>query len=172
MLMKKNFVLAMATVASLVLFTDCSSSSRNVRQEVFGNHDGKDVFLLTLTNMNGNVIKLTNYGAKINWIEVPDRNGERKNITFGYDTFDATLNGDMSFGSTVGRYANRIAGGKFTLDGVEYILPRNDGPNTLHGGPKGWHSVVWNTEIVKGSEYPAVKFTYRSPIGDGISRKC
>lgn len=163
MMMKRNFLLAAVMVASLVLFTDCSSSSKNVRQELFGNHEGKDVFLLTLTNSKGNVIKLTNYGAKINWIEVPDRKGEKENITFGYDTFEATLNGDMSFGSTVGRYANRIAGGKFTLDGVEYTLPRNNGPNTLHGGPKGWHSVVWNTEIVKGSEYPAVKFTYRSP---------
>ena len=151
MMMKRNFLLAAVMVASLVLFTDCSSSSKNVRQELFGNHEGKDVFLLTLTNSKGNVIKLTNYGAKINWIEVPDRKGERENITFGYDTFEATLNGDMSFGSTVGRYANRIAGGKFTLDGVEYTLPQNNGPNTLHGGPKGWHSVVWNTEIVKGS---------------------
>ncbi len=161
--MKRNFLLTMLALVSLAFFTGCGSSSKNVRQEVFGNHEGKEVFLLTLTNRNGNVIKLTNYGAKINWIEVPDRKGKRENITFGYDTFEGTLNGDMSFGSTVGRYANRIAGGKFTLDGVEYVLPQNNGPNTLHGGPKGWHSVVWNTEILKGNEYPAVKFTYRSP---------
>ncbi len=80
---------------------------------MFGNHQGKDVYLITLTNKEGNVIRLTNYGAKINWIEVPDRKGKKDNITFGYDTFEETLAGDMSFGSTVGRYANRIAGGKF-----------------------------------------------------------
>ena len=73
------------------------------------------------------------------------------------------IKGDMSIGSTVGRYANRIAKGKFTLDGVEYTLPLNNGPNTLHGGPAGWHSVVWNADILKDSKSPAVKFTYLSP---------
>jgi aldose 1-epimerase len=161
--MKRNLLLMLALVVSLALFTDCSKSKKNVRQEVFGNHQGKEVYLLTLTNRNGNVLRLTNYGAKINWIEVPDRKGQKANITFGYDTFDETLAGDMSFGSTVGRYANRIANGKFTIDGVEYNLPRNNGPNTLHGGPGGWHSVVWDTEVLRNTDFPAVKFTYNSP---------
>jgi aldose 1-epimerase len=134
-----------------------------VRKEVFGTHQGKYVYLFTLTNKQGNVLRLTNYGAKINWIEVPDKNGKKDNITFGYDTFEGTLAGDMSFGSIVGRYANRIAHGKFTLDGVEYSLPLNNGPNTLHGGPQGWHSVVWYAELLKESKVPAVKFTYHSP---------
>ena len=69
----------------------------------------------------------------------------------------------MSYGSLVGRYANRIANAKFSLDGVEYTLPVNNGPNTLHGGPGGWHSVVWDAEIVKESEYPSIKLTYISP---------
>jgi aldose 1-epimerase len=69
----------------------------------------------------------------------------------------------MSFGSIVGRYANRIANSKFTLDSVEYTLPTNNGPNTLHGGPGGWHSVVWDSEVLKNSEAPAVKLTYHSP---------
>jgi aldose 1-epimerase len=151
-------------IVTCALFTDCGRSKKEiVRKEVFGNHQGKEVYLLTLTNKQGNVIRLTNYGAKINWIEVPDKTGKKDNITFGYDTFEQTVAGDMSFGSTVGRYANRIAGGKFTLDGVEYTLPRNNGPNTLHGGPHGWHSVVWNTEILKDSKAPSVKFTYHSP---------
>jgi len=162
--MKRNLILLMAMPLTIALFTDCSNpAKKNVRQEVFGNHQGKDVYLITLTNKEGNVIRLTNYGAKINWIEVPDIKGKKDNITFGYDTFEETLAGDMSFGSTVGRYANRIAGGKFTIDGVEYTLPVNNGPNTLHGGPQGWHSVVWNAEIIKNSESPAVKFTYHSP---------
>ena len=133
-----------------------------IRKEDFGTYGGKEVYLITLMNQAGNVIRLTNYGAKITWIEVPDKNGKKENITFGYDTFDAMIHGDMSFGSIVGRFANRIAKGKFTLDGVPYTLPVNNGPNTLHGGPAGWHSIVWNAEIIKDSEAPSVKFTYES----------
>lgn len=164
--MKRYSLLFTSLAVAVIFLAGCGQSgksSKMVRQELFGNFEGKDVYLLTLTNKAGNVIRLTNYGAKINWIEVPDNKGKKDNITFGYDTFNETVAGDMSFGSTVGRYANRIAKGKFMLDGVEYSLPLNDGPNTLHGGPKGWHSVVWNTEIVKDSKAPSVKFTYHSP---------
>lgn len=143
----------------------CNQFNRNkemVRKELFGKYDGKEVWLLTLTNRSGNVIRLTNFGAKINWIEVPDKNGRKDNVTFGYDTFEQTRDGDISFGSVVGRYANRIANGKFPIDGVEYHTPLNNGPNTLHGGPKGWHSVVWDTEVLK-EDTPKVKFTYISP---------
>ncbi|MGC1391576.1 MAG: aldose epimerase family protein [Bacteroidales bacterium] len=162
--MKKNLFLSLTLVS--VIFTSCNQSAKNiemVKKDVFGTHNGKEVYLFTLTNKAGNVIRITNFGAKINWIEVPDKNGKKDNITFGYDTFDETLKGDMSFGSVVGRYANRIAKGKFILDGVEYKTPLNNGPNTLHGGPLGWHSVVWNSEIIKDSKVPAVKFTYVSP---------
>lgn len=162
--MKKILFLSLTLVAGII--TSCNQPTKNkemVRKDVFGSHNGKEVYLLTLTNKQGNVIRLTNYGAKINWIEVPDKNGKKENITFGYDTFEETLKGDMSFGSVVGRFANRIAKGKFTLDGVVYNTPVNNGPNTLHGGPSGWHSVVWNTEVLKDSKFPAVKFTYLSP---------
>ncbi len=162
--MKKIQLLSLISVA--VIFGSCNLSVKNkemVKKEVFGTHQGKEVYLFTLTNKSGNVIRLTNYGAKITWIEVPDKNGKKDNVTFGYDKFDAMINGDMSFGSVVGRYANRIAGGKFTLDGVEYTLPINNGPNTLHGGPAGWHSVVWDADILKDVSSPAVKFSYVSP---------
>ncbi|MGI6337830.1 MAG: aldose epimerase family protein [Bacteroidales bacterium] len=165
-MMKKALLLCLTIIVAGIIFSSCNQSSKSgkmVRQELFGNHNGKDVYLLTLTNKSGNIIKVTNYGARINWIEVPDRDGNKENVTFGFDTFGETLKGDMSFGSVVGRYANRIAGGKFTLDGTEYTLPLNNGPNTLHGGPGGWHSVVWDTEVIKGGEYAAVKFTYISP---------
>lgn len=162
--MKRVLLLSLALIA--IILTACNQPVKNkemVKKEVFGKYQGKEVYLLTLTNKPGNIIKLTSYGAKINWIEVPDKNGKKENITFGYDNFEATQKGDMSFGSVVGRYANRIAKGKFTLDGVEYTLPLNNGPNTLHGGPAGWHSVVWNTEVLKNTQYPAVRFTYISP---------
>jgi aldose 1-epimerase len=161
-----NKLLLLAITMGAVVFASFNQTARNkemVRKEVFGTHQGKEVYLLTLTNTAGNVIRLTNFGAKITWIEVPDKNGIKDNITFGYDTFDGTITGDMSFGSVVGRYANRIAKGKFTIDGVEYNTPLNSGPNTLHSGPRGWHSVVWNTEVLKESKVPTVKFTYVSP---------
>ncbi len=162
--MKKVKLLSLILIA--VVTGSCNQSLKNkemVKKEVFGVHQGKEVYLFTLKNKAGNVIRLTNYGAKITWIEVPDKNGNKDNVTFGYDTFEGMIKGDMSFGSVVGRYANRIAGGKFSLDGVEYTLPLNNGPNTLHGGPAGWHSVVWNAEILKESASPSVKFSYISP---------
>jgi aldose 1-epimerase len=163
--MMKRILLLSLTMAAFTLVS-CNQTTKNkelVKKDVFGNHNGKEVYLLTLTNKSGNVLRLTNYGAKINWIEVPDKNGKKENVTFGYDTFEETLKGDMSFGSVVGRYANRIAKGKFTLDGIVYNTPINNGPNTLHGGPLGWHSVVWNTEVLKDTKFPSVKFTYVSP---------
>ncbi|HOW39120.1 MAG TPA: aldose epimerase family protein [Bacteroidales bacterium] len=149
-----------------VLLMSCNKSeriSRMVRTEDFGKHNGKDVYLFTVTNKAGNVIRVTNFGAKLIWIEVPDRNGRKENITFGYDTFEETLKGDMSFGSIAGRYANRIAGGRFSIDGKEYTTPLNNGPNTLHGGPLGWHSVVWDAEVLTKGANPGVKFSYLSP---------
>jgi aldose 1-epimerase len=94
-------------------------------------------------------------------VEAADRNGNVENVTFGYETLDGYLNGDPYFGKVVGRYANRIKEGKFTLEGVEYTLAINNRPNALHGGPGGWHSVVWEAEVIEGAN--AVKFTYNSP---------
>jgi aldose 1-epimerase len=162
--MKKNLIVFMALVVFAVI--SCNQPAKNkemVKKDLFGTQDGKEVYILTLTNKAGNVIRLTNFGARITWIEVPDRNGKKDNITFGFDTFESMLKGDPYFGAVVGRYANRIAKGKFSIDGVEYNLPLNNGPNSLHGGPKGWHSVVWDTEVLKDRKVPAVKFSYVSP---------
>lgn len=164
--MKKIISLSLIMVAITMLFQSCNQSAKNkemVKKNVFGTYQGKEVYLFTLTNKAGNVIKLTNYGARINWIGIPDKSGKTDNVTFGFDNLESTIRGDLSFGSVIGRYANRIAKGKFTLDGTLYTLTLNNGPNTLHGGPGGWHSVVWNSEVLKNSQFPAVKFTYRSP---------
>ncbi len=165
--MKKVLLLSITLIAGSLLFNSCRQSSKKnkemVKKENYGVHKGKEVYLFTLTNKAGNVLKLTNFGARITWIEVPDRSGKKDNVTFGFDTFDGMIKGDPYFGSVVGRYANRIAKGKFTLDGTEYSLPINNGENTLHGGPLGWHSLVWNGEVVAKTEYPTVKFTYLSP---------
>ncbi len=154
-------------LAAIILSAACKqeiNEEYTMKRENFGEINGKKVELIAMTNKEGNTIKLTNYGATLVWLEVPDRDGNKENITFGYETLEAYLNGDPYFGSVVGRYANRIAGGKFTLGDVEYNLAINNPPNTLHGGPGGWHSVVWDIEIIEneGAE-PSVKFTYISP---------
>jgi aldose 1-epimerase len=134
-----------------------------VKKDSLGVHNGNAVFLYTLKNKDGNVLKLTNYGARIVRIEVPDKNGVKDNITTGAETLDGIIKGDQFGGSVVGRYANRIANAKFTLDGVVYTLQANNAPNTLHGGRNGWFSKEWTGEIVKNSKVPAVKFTYVCP---------
>jgi len=97
--MKRVLLLSLVLIAGVIISCRQTSKSKEmVKQELFGTHEGKEVYLLTLTNKAGNVIRITNYGAKINWIEVPDRNGKKDNITFGFDTFEETQKGDMSFG--------------------------------------------------------------------------
>lgn len=147
----------------IMVITTCSTMfGQTVTKEVLGDQKGSEVCLYTLTNKAGNVLKLTNYGARIVRIEVPDKNGIKDNVTTGSEKLETIVRGDAFGGASIGRFANRIANGKFTLDGVEYSLPINNRPNTLHGGPNGWYSKVWNSEIVKG-KLPVVKFSYESP---------
>ncbi len=160
----KKFNQILMLLSAALLLSGCNQSKKEmVKKELFGTYKGGEVYLFTLTNKAGNVLKLTNFGARITWLEVPDKDGNKDNITFGFDAFDGMVAGDRYYGAVVGRYANRIAKGKFTLDDVEYSLPINNGPNSLHGGPEGWHSVVWSAEIPEKTEFPTVKFTYASP---------
>src|SRR3972149_6163539 len=129
--------------------------------------DGAEVDLYTLTNANGIKVKIITYGATITDVEVPDRNGKFENINLFMDSLkDYTGTKNPFFGCTVGRYANRIAKGKFSLDGEEYTLPINNAPNTLHGGNKGFDKVVWKAEPVETGDSVGVKFTYVSPDGE------
>jgi aldose 1-epimerase len=164
--MKKTELLFLILIIAPLLLKSCNQSPKNftmVKNELYGNFKGKDVYLFTLINKDSNVLKLTNFGARITWIEIPDRTGKKENVTFGYDAFDDMIKGDPYFGAIVGRYANRIAKGKFAIGGNEYSLALNNGPNSLHGGPGGWHSVVWDCMQVTNKKYPTVKFTYNSP---------
>jgi aldose 1-epimerase len=164
--MKKIRFLSLVVLTAAVIFSGCSQGSKNktiVKKDLIGTYKGKEVYQFTLTNKAGNIIKVTNFGARLTWIEVPDKDGNKDNVTFGFDTFDGMIKGDPYFGAVVGRYANRIAKGKFSLDGTQYSLAINNFPNSLHGGPGGWHSVVWDTEIPAKTEFPTVKFTYKSP---------
>ncbi|MBM3889925.1 MAG: galactose-1-epimerase, partial [Verrucomicrobia bacterium] len=113
-------------------------------KSVFGKTpDGAEVELYTLTNTHGLVAKVMTYGAALTELRVPDRDGRLGDIVLGFDTFEGYLGKNPYFGCTVGRYANRIAKGRFTLDGQTCTLATNNGPNALHGGLKGFDKVVW-----------------------------
>ncbi len=110
--------------------------------------DGKKVDLYTLRNHKGMVVKITNWGAKVMQILVPDRRGEMGDVALGYDSIGELQGGQASMGAFIGRYANRIAQAKFTLNGQEYKLAANNGPNTLHGGAKGSRFQVFDAKQV------------------------
>lgn len=138
----------------------------DVVQEPFGKlPDGKAASLFTCTNSHGLVLKLTDYGARIVAMSVPDRNGKFENVNLGFDSLDKYLAHGAFFGCTTGRYANRIAAGRFTLDGKEYTLATN-GAHHLHGGKRGFDKYIWNSEIVRNPDSVGVKFTLLSKDGD------
>ncbi|MGI6322403.1 MAG: aldose epimerase family protein [Bacteroidales bacterium] len=149
-------------VLSLIFSNLQKEDAGTVKKELLGPHDNSEVYLFTLTNKAGNVLKLTNYGARIVGVEVPDKNGKIDNVVLGSYVLESILKDNFG-GATIGRYANRIANGKFSIDGVEYNLPINNKPNTLHGGPRGWYTKVWNAELINKKNKPAVRFTYVSP---------
>lgn len=128
---------------------------------------GKQTGLYTLTNANGMEVCLTNLGGRIVSIMAPDRNGELRDVVLGFDNVKSYANEDgktpSDFGACIGRFANRIKDGKFTLDGVEYDLPKNNNGHCLHGGPTGWQYQVYDAEVIDES---TVKMTIVSPDGD------
>lgn len=128
--------------------------------------DGTPVEIYTLTNTRGASAKIMTYGATLTELHVPDRNGILGDVVLGFDNLADYIKGSPFFGSTVGRYANRIAGGKFSLDGQTYTLAVNNGPNHLHGGLKAFDKKVWKSAPVQSADGPAVRFTLVSPDGD------
>jgi aldose 1-epimerase len=141
-------------------------SRRSVERMDFGKTpDGTPVELYELTN--GRITaKVMTYGGIVTELNVPDRQGNAADVVLGFETLDAYIARNPHFGALTGRVANRIAGASFTLDGKEYKLAANNGPNTLHGGKKGFDKVVWKAEDVSGPDGPAVKLTYVSPDGE------
>jgi aldose 1-epimerase len=127
--------------------------------------DGAPIDQYVLRNPNGMVAKVITYGATLTDLLVPDRTGKTTSIVLGFDRLDGYLAEEPYFGATVGRVANRIAGGTFQLDGRTYKLATNNGPNHLHGGLKGFDKVVWTAVPHEGDD-PSVTFTYRSPDGE------
>jgi aldose 1-epimerase len=121
--------------------------------------DGKSVEQYTLVNKNGMEVKIITYGGRITSLKVPDKNDDFENVVLGFNSLEQYIEDNPFFGALIGRFGNRIANGKFTLNGEEYTLAQNDGENHLHGGEKGFDKVVWNAEEVGVN---ALKLTYIS----------
>ncbi len=128
--------------------------------------DGTNVDLYILDNGAGVVVQAASYGASLVSVELADKEGKKENVVQGFDSVSGYLRDTSYNGRTVGRYANRIAGGKFELDGVTYTLARNNGPNHLHGGPQGFATKNWKAEQLHPEGRVAVKFSYTSPDGE------
>ena len=138
-------------------------SEKNVSVAPFGKlQDGRPVSMYTLTNSKGATMKVINYGGIIVSLEVPDKEGNPLDVVLGYDSLEAYEKRNPFFGALVGRYGNRIGKGKFTLDGKEYDLVKNNNGNHLHGGTKGFDKVIWDIEQVPSDDGVAVKLSYLS----------
>lgn len=144
-----------------------SQKSMTIEKSAFGKTSaGKNVTLYTLTNSHGLIVKLIDYGATVVDVETPDKSGKLANITLSFPDLAGYTQRHPYFGSTVGRYGNRIAKGKFSINGQEFTLATNNGPNHLHGGKTGFDAVMWQAEEVKAADSVGVKFTYLSKDGE------
>jgi len=147
--------------------TSLENSAAMVKTESFGQtKDGQEVTLYTCTNKNGLVLKMIDYGATVVSVETPDKEGKLENITLSFPSLDGYLERHPYFGSTVGRYGNRIAKGKFKIGDQEYTLATNNGPNHLHGGKQGFDAVMWKGQTAKTPGAVGVVFTYTSKDGE------
>jgi len=152
--------------ASLLLpLAALAAGASKVEKVPFGSAGGRPVDLYVLTDASGLVAKVMTYGATLVELDTADRDGNLNDVVLGFSRLDGYLAKEPYFGATVGRVGNRIAHAQFTLDGKTYHLAKNDGPNTLHGGLRGFDKAVWTAMVVPG-EAPAVKFSYHSADGE------
>lgn len=162
--------LTILAAASTLTMSNLTSAS-DLETAVYGKlDDGREVKIFTLTNPKGMTAQVTEYGAILVSLKVPDRKGTSADVTLGYDTLAGWLKSPTYFGATVGRFGNRIAHGKFTLDGKEYTLATNNDPGGLpchlHGGKIGFDKVLWHGEPVHKTGARGVALTYTSKAGE------
>jgi aldose 1-epimerase len=173
--MKIHKFITIGLVGGIILSLGCTNQGSKkentlteekmeVVKESFGKtEDNQEVFLYTLTNANGVVARVTNYGCILTSLSVPDKDGNFEDIVLGFDNLQSYLDGHPYFGAIVGRYGNRIAKGKFSVDGMEYTLAVNNGENHLHGGLVGFDKVVWEVEeVVSNEKGQSILFSYLS----------
>jgi aldose 1-epimerase len=142
------------------------ATQKSITEAAFGSVDGKDVKLYTLKNKAGLVAKITNYGAIVTELHVPDKAGKTADVVLGYENLDGYVKATPYFGAIVGRVANRVKNAQFQLEGKTYKLAANNAPHSLHGGKVGFDKVVWTAEAAETSAGPALKLTYVSKDGE------
>ena len=166
-----KFVTLMGAGLGAALLVGCaccvSVSARAITKVPYGTTtDGKVADIYTLTNANGVQARISNYGGIITSLQVPDRNGQLGDVVLGYDKLEDYLKATPYFGALIGRYGNRIAKGKFTLNGQSYTLATNNYPNALHGGLKGFDKVLWTAKSGGTAQEPSLELTYVSQDGE------
>jgi aldose 1-epimerase len=160
-------VAGLSGLAAPARLRSAAPAKPNIEKSVFGKlADGTVIDLYTLKNSTGATVKISTYGATITELWLPDRNGKSGDVVLGFDDLKDYAGPHPHFGGIIGRVANRIAKGKFTLDGKQYTLAINDPPNTLHGGNVSFDHRVWKGEVVNDARVASVKFTYVSPDGE------
>jgi aldose 1-epimerase len=164
--MRKNAYLATLFAVASFAAVGRENASHPIGNSGFGRAGDTNVQIYTLTNVHGIEARIMTYGATLVSLKTPDRTGNLKNIILGFDSLDPYVAGVPYFGATVGRYANRIAGGRFVLDGNSYQLPQNNGPNSLHGGNRGFDKRVWNAQSIETPSGPSLRLTYVSAAGE------
>lgn len=167
-----NKTILLVLGAMLIVLTSCTTGKFETNQgkissQLFGHlPDSSSVYLYTLDNGNGCIIKVTNYGGIITSLIFHDKNDKPVDVVLGYDSLADYLKGSPYFGAIIGRYGNRIAGAKFSLEGREYKLAANNGLNHLHGGIRGFDKVVWQAEEIKTDSMVGLCLHYLSPDGE------
>ncbi len=167
--MNRFFAMPSAIVALLIL-ANCfhaKGAERKIQVSDFGKtKNGDTVYRFVLANTKGLEAVVISYGAALVSLKAPDRNGKSSDIVLGYDSLDGYEQDKAFFGATIGRYGNRIAGGQFTLDGTVFHLPKNDGPNSLHGGSRGFNKRIWTGVDRSRADAQVLELTYTSQDGE------
>jgi aldose 1-epimerase len=157
-------VAALTLIGLLVAFARQRVSGH--RSRIHGQVNGKSVRLHVLNNGRGMSVAISEYGATLTSVRVPDRRGEVGEVTLGHDHVDGYIHHNAYLGSTVGRYANRLRAGRFSIDGQDFQVTQNNNGQHLHGGVHAMHTQVWSAEVLSVSGATAVRFTHVSPAGD------
>lgn len=162
-----SFMILLLIIINSCKYENKSEVKMNIIKEPYGvTRDSIPVDIYTLTNNNGMKVRITNYGGIIQYLSAPNKNGKYEDVVLGYDKLNSYIEATPYFGAIVGRYGNRIANGKFTLDGVDYKLAQNDGVNHLHGGIVGFDKVVWDATSIKSNDTVSLKLEYLSKDGE------
>lgn len=163
--MNKINIRMLLTMLTVTLLTSCAVNKKETLQENWGEVQDKKVYQYTLTNSSGMVLKVTNYGGIITSLLVPDKNGDLEDVVLGYDNLEQYLEPNPCFGATIGRFANRIRDGRFTINDSSYLLTKNNGEHCIHGGNE-FDRVVWDSELVENDMGKGIRLQHLSKDGE------